>query len=186
VSDEEIIALFEKRSEAAIAETAKKYGHYCRKIAYNILHSAPDAEECENETYYRTWNTIPPAHPALFSAFLAKITRNLSLKKLQKQTAQKRGSGEIAAVLDELEYCVSGSFSPQEEIENELTANTINAFLKTLKTKHRKIFVSRYFYINSIEQIAKDFGISVTNAKQILFRTREKLRAELGKEGIMP
>jgi RNA polymerase sigma-70 factor (ECF subfamily) len=186
VSDEEIITLFEKRDEAAIAETAKKYGHYCRFIAYNILHSASDAEECENETYFHTWNAIPPAHPALFSAFLAKITRNLSLHKYQKQTAGKRGSGEIALAIDELEYCISDGISPQNALENELTINTINAFLKTLKTKHRKIFIRRYFYISSIEQIAEDFGISVTNTKQILFRTREKLKAALLKEGIMP
>jgi RNA polymerase sigma-70 factor (ECF subfamily) len=186
VSDEEIIVLFEKRNEAAIAETAKKYGGYCRSIAYNILHSVSDAEECENETYFRTWNTIPPARPTLFSAFLAKITRNLSLNKLQKQTAGKRGSGELELALDELEYCVLGGTSPQIAVENEIIINTINAFLKTLNTKHRKIFVRRYFYINSTQQIAKDFGISVTNTKQILFRTREKLKIALEKEGIMP
>jgi RNA polymerase sigma-70 factor (ECF subfamily) len=186
VSDEEIIILFEKRSETAIAETAKKYGSFCRTIAYNILHSASDAEECENETYFRTWNAIPPTHPALFSAFLGKITRNLSLNKLQKQTAEKRGGGELAAALDELEYCISDNFSPEKAVENELTVKTINAFLKTLKPLHRKIFVRRYFYINSIETIAYDFGISVTNIKQILFRTREKLKAVLQKEGVMP
>jgi RNA polymerase sigma-70 factor (ECF subfamily) len=186
VSDEEIIILFEKRSEEAIAATAKEYGHYCRNIAYNILHSAPDAEECENETYYRIWNAIPPARPVLFSAFLAKITRTLSLQKLQKQTAKKRGSGEAAMCLEELEYCVSGGTSPQITVENKFIINTINELLKTLKIKHRKIFVSRYFYINSIETIAADYGISVTNVKQILFRTREKLKTALEKEGIIP
>jgi RNA polymerase sigma-70 factor (ECF subfamily) len=110
----------------------------------------------------------------------------LSLTKLQKQTAGKRGSGELELALDELEYCISDGISPQKAVENELIINTINAFLKALNSKYRKIFIRRYFYINSIEQIAEDFGISVTNAKQILFRTREKLKIALEKEGIMP
>lgn len=187
MSDEQIILLYENRAEEAIAETAKKYGQFCRSIAFNTLHNAPDAEECENETYFRTWNTIPPAHPMHFSAFLGKITRNLSLNKYQKQNAEKRGAGQINTALEELDECIADTgISPQNALDSELIKTTINEFLKTLKAEHRKIFVSRYFYINSIEMIAKECGITITNVKQILFRTREKLKSALEKEGIMP
>lgn len=179
-SDNEIIGLYMQRDERAITETAEKYGAYCNKIAYNILNDRFESEECVNDTYLRTWNSIPPTMPQILSAFLAKITRNLALDRYKTRKAQKRDGPEIS--LDELSECLGGR-DISDEIEISALGEAISRFLLTENEICRRIFVHRYFYQESIAGIAKFFRISESKVKTSLHRTRLRLAKFLGEEG---
>lgn len=183
MKDENIIQLFFERKEVAISETSKKYSSYCFKIANSILHSREDSEECLNDAWVKIWDLIPPTRPIHFKLFLAKIVRNLSLNKYKSRHTQKRGNGEIELVLDELEECLAG----QSDVEgcyivNELHT-TINEFVSALPEKEGNVFIRRYFYSDSIKEISKRYHISDNNIRVMLYRTRDKLRLRLEKEG---
>lgn len=184
MDDSKIIELYMDRSEQAISETAIKYGRYCHCIAYNILRNDEDSEECVNDTYLRTWNAIPPKHPNRLQTFLGKITRNLSLNKWEKQSAEKRGSGQIPLVLDELTECIPADKTAERMVDDLLIKEVLNRFLNDLSGDARRIFVRRYWYISSVKEIAKEYGISESKVTVTLFRTREKLKTVLEKEGI--
>lgn len=186
MDDCEIIELFFNRSEKAIAETDSKYGKYCRKIAFNILHDREDTEECVNDTYFRAWNCIPPQKPERLQTFLGKITRNLSINKWEKRTAVKRGEGQTSLVLDELAECIPDTHNSAQIADDMLVRNLIENFLDGLSEDARKIFVRRYWYMSSVKEIAKDFGFRESKVTVTLFRAREKLRKILEKEGFMP
>ena len=183
MNDTEIVELYWNRKERAVEETAKKYGSYCYTIAYNILSNHEDSEESVNDTYIEAWNAIPPHRPLILSSFLGKITRRLAIDKWRSAHAQKRGGGEITDVLDELAECVAYEDSVERHLEKQMLSRAINDFLKTLSETERKIFVCRYFYMESVEAVCKRFGYSVSKVKSILFRVREKLRIYLQKEG---
>jgi len=184
MDDELILELYWARSESAIHETAIKYGKYCVKIAMNILRNKEDAEECVNETYLKAWEAIPPERPSIFSAFLGKITRNLSLNKYKEQRTQKRGGGEIALILDELEDCVPSGGSVEAEAEANAVAEAINAFLRSINRENRAVFVRRYWYADSITSITARHHMTESKVKSMLFRTRNKLKDYLEKEGV--
>lgn len=179
-----IIELYMERSEKAIEETAKKYGRYCHYIAFGILGDEEDAKECVNDTYLRTWNAIPPARPNLLRTFLGKIVRNLSLNRYEKMTAVKRGGGLVPVVLSELKECIPAGNDTEQVVADLVLKNVLNEFLKDLPQETRKLFVRRYFYLSPVKEIAADFHISENQVTVRLFRTREKLRALLEKEGI--
>ena len=181
MEDNKIIELYFARNEAAISETSCKYGHYCHAIAYNILFSEQDCQECLNDAYLHTWNCIPPARPHSLRAFLGKITRNLALNFLEKKNAQKRGGGEVTIILGELAECAASLDSFADELA---LSEIINKFLASLSAQSRKFFVGRYFYARSIKEIARMYGVSENKVTVSLFRTREKLREVLTKEGI--
>ena len=181
MEDNSILDLYFKRDQLAIEETAKKYGKYCNTISYNILFDSYEADECVNDTYLRAWNSIPPNRPAVFRAYLAKITRNLSLNRLEKREAEKRGGKEYDIALSEIENTVSSNDSQLEDKEIILL---INAFLETLKKEQRIMFVRRYCYLDSLEKVAADFNLSENRAAVILFRIRKKLKDYLLKEGV--
>lgn len=183
MEDEMIIELFWQRSDRAIAETQGKYGRMLRSIAYGILRSQEDAEECENDTYLRTWNTIPPKRPDVLSAFLSKIARNLSLDRYDEIHAQKRGSGEVPALLDELAECVPDGNNPFAGVENAKLTEQINHYLKELKPDARVIFMRRYWFGNSVQEIAEMTGFGQSKIKMSLLRTRKELKRALEKEG---
>ena len=182
MEDSKIVALYWERSQRAIAETAKKYGTYCYRIAHNILHNREDAEECVNDTYLRTWEAIPPSRPDRFSAFLARITRNLSLNRYEKRYADKRGDGQIPLLLDELQECVPDSGSTVAE--DLLLKDLLNRFLDGLHPRTRRLFVLRYWYAYSLEEIATLQRMSRENVAVTLFRAREKLKNYLQEEGV--
>ena len=179
--DTEIIDLYLKRDERAIDETATKYGAYCEKIAYNILLDSFDAEECVNDTYMRTWNTIPPTIPRIFSSFLAKITRNLAIDSYKRKTAEKRSGYE--ASLDELSECVGGR-DINDDIEISAIGSAISRFLLTENETSRRLFLRRYFFEDSIIEIAKNHGMTVGAVKTSLHRTRARLAKFLAEEDI--
>lgn len=184
MDDKEIVELYWQRNEAAIGETAARYGKFCHSIAFNILGNNEDAEESVNDTYLNAWNSIPPHHPSVLSTFLGKITRRVSIDRWRKRTAQQRGGGQIALALDELEECISGGKSVEQAVEAKLLSDVINSFVKSLPDTERSVFLCRYWYMDSVESIAKEFGFSQSKVKSMLYRTREKLRARLIKEGL--
>ena len=184
MDDREIVALYWERNEKAITESESKYGRYCFSIAYNILRSREDSEECVNDTYAKAWNTIPPKKPEKLSVFLGKITRNLALDVLDKLSAKKRGSTESILVLDEISECIPSPLSTEKEIDNLALTESLNSFLKTLKSENRKIFLQRYWYMMPVKEIAKDNSCTESKVKMSLMRTRENLKIFLEKEGV--
>ena len=181
--DSQIVQLYWDRDERAIPETAAAYGGYCFTIAHNILDSTQDAEECVNDTWLRAWNAIPPHRPSVLSAFLGRITRNLALQLFRRDHAQKRGGGEIDLVFEELSECVSGSESAEQSVNERELMRAINEFLAGQSAKKRKIFVRRYWYADSIAQIARRMHMSENSVSVTLHRMRAALRAYLEERG---
>lgn len=184
MEDEKIIDLYWARQETAIIETDRKYGGYCRTISIHILNSQEDSEECVNDTWLRAWDSMPPKRPDFLAAFLGKIVRNLSISRYRMNHARKRGSGETDLLLMELEECIPSGKSVEEEIEGKETAAAIDRFLEGIDAESRNIFVRRYFYVDSIREIAERFEISESKVKSQLFRLRNRLKDHLEKEGI--
>lgn len=182
MEDQGIVELFFDRSEQAIVETDKKYGGYCYTIAYNILASREDSEESVSDTYFSAWNTIPPRKPTLLQAFLGKITRHISIDRWRKQTAQKRGGKELPLALEELGECLDTRGMEAEITSRELT-RVLNGFLASLSETERNVFLCRYWYMDTIETIAKITGFSQSKVTSMLHRSRGKLRKQLTEEG---
>lgn len=182
MEDEKIIALFFARSEQAIQETDRKYGGYCHSIAMNILTDQEDAEECVSDTYMAAWNTIPPKKPDMLGAFLGRITRYISIDRWRKRSSFKRGGGEIILALEELEDCASQSDSIEIAVEKKQAAFALNQFLDRLPETERKVLLCRYWYMDSIDQIAQTTGFTPSKVKSMLHRTRGKLKKHLEQE----
>ena len=182
MEDNRIVELYLERSETAIAETQKKYGKYCHYIAYNILNSNSDAEECVNDTYLKVWDSIPPEKPKLFKSFIGRIARNLALDRYDREHALKRRANTDLA-LEEIGECVPDGDG--REMSDEIALrDAINGFLESLPEETRIIFMRRYWYLSPVGHIAGDLGLSVSNVKVILMRTRKKFKAYLEKEGL--
>ncbi len=182
MDDRQIINLFFSRNEDAIEETASKYGRLCHKIARNIVSDAADSEECVNDAYLHLWNVIPPQRPNNLKAFLAKIVRNVSLKKVEYNKARKR-NGQFAVSLTELEAVLPDS-SYAHEMADESLGQLINEFLRKEKEEIRNVFIRRYYFYDDIKDIAKRYAFSESKVKSILFHTRNKLKKFLIKKGV--
>ena len=184
MTDAQIVEMYWERNEQAISVTAEKYGTYCYSVAYGILHNEEDSKESVNDTYMSAWNSMPPHKPNVLKTFLGKITRRLSIDKLKRKNAEKRG-GEIAEILDELSECISPIGDPIAETEKEMLDKTINSFVKELKDTEQRVFLCRYWYARSVKEIAKLFGFSESKVKVMLMRTRNKLKTRLDEEGLL-
>ena len=184
MEDSQIVTLYLRRSEQAIAETAAKYGKYCFSIAQNVLENSEDAEETVNDTYMGAWNAIPPHRPAVLSTFLGKITRRIAIKRWQMNTTKKRGGGETLLVLDELSDCIPAHDNVESEIENAELSRLLGRFVLALPQTERNVFVCRYWYLDPICSIAQRYGFSQSKVKSMLSRTRKKLHTYLQKEDI--
>ena len=182
MDDTQIVDLYFARSETAIKETDNKYGGYCYKIAYSILANREDSEESVSDAYLSAWNTIPPRKPAKLSTFLGKLTRNISIDRWRKMSAKKRGNGEVDIALEELSECVSGQPSVEDAVMRKEVIACLNRFLVALSDDERTVFLCRYWYANSLEEIAGKTGFSVGKIKSMLHRTRGKLSRQLDKE----
>ena len=185
MEDQQIIELFNEHSETAISETAKKYGKYCYTIAYHILYNEQDSEECVNDTYFKTWEAIPPQYPNKLAAFLGKITRNIALNRYRYYIRQKREKNQVTLALEELQECIPDSNSIEQAIEEKYLIEVINRFLYDLPKEKRMIFLRRYWYLSSIQEIAGDYEMSESKVKMTLLRVRNKLKQLLEKEGII-
>ena len=182
MDDLRIIELYLERDEQAIKETDAKYGKLCHSIAYNILNNHKDSEECVNDTYVGVWNAIPPTRPSNFMSFVCKIARNLSLKRLEFMKREKR-SADVMLSLDELESVLPDDrYAP--DVSDEDVGKLVSHFLRTQKEDVRNVFIRKYFYFDSIGEIAERFGFTKSKVKNMLFYTRNKLRDYLIKEGV--
>ena len=184
MEDREIVDLYWQRSDLAISETDRKYGRYCRAIAFNICGSDEDAEECVNDTWFRAWNRMPSERPAALPAFLGCITRNLAINTIKAKNRLRRGGGEAALALDELSECLPGGRSPEQIVEEKELEEAIGRFTADLPETERMIFVLRYFYLAPVADIAEKLQCGQGKVKSSLFRTRKKLRAYLREEGL--
>ena len=181
MKDEKIILLYWERNESAIRETELKYGKYCHTVAYNILHSHEDADECVNDTWNGAWNAMPPNKPTRLQSFLARITRNIAIDRVRYDSAQKRGA-EVESAIDEYWECIP---SEDASFEDEVALKqAINSFLACLDTKTRVIFMRRYWYTMSVKEIADGMHLSESHVSVVLHRTRRKFKDYLTKEGI--
>lgn len=182
MTDESIIDLFWRRSEDAIQNTAQKYGRYLTKLAMNILHYYEDSEECVNETYLTAWNQIPPDRPQKLLPYLGRITRCLALNRYDYLTAQKRND-QFTLQLSELEECLAGPEPIEAQYEAGEVAAAISAFLRAQSPDARNIFIRRYWFSDSIGEIAGRFNMSESKVRSILFRARNRLKNHLEREG---
>ena len=186
MEDAKIVQLYWERNELAISATADKYGNFCASIARNILDNREDTEECVNDTYMNAWNSIPPHRPSILCAFLGKITRNLSLNRYKRNFAEKRGGSQVTAVLDEIAEFVSDTDNVEQEIDRKELVRAVDSFLDTLSSDKRNIFICRYWYFDSIGDIANRFGTKENNVSVTLNRLRLKLRNYLLERGFEP
>lgn len=182
MDDLTIIELYFARNQTAIQETDVKYGKLCFRVAHNILSSIEDSEECVNDTYLSTWNAIPPTRPKNLMAFLCKITRNLSLKRLDYNLAQKR-TPELVISFEDLEAVLPDRQIPESVRDQDIGA-AISRFLKTESADSRNVFIRKYWFCDSIKTISEEYGFREGKVKSMLHRTRRRLKDYLEKEGI--
>lgn len=185
MEDQRIVELFWQRDQRAIDETQRKYEAYLTRVAMNVLGDPEDSRETVNDTYLAAWDAIPPHRPQALSAFLSKLTRRISIDLLRKKQSAKRGGGEYALSLSELDQCVPGGSSPQQQLEADALAGAIEAFLKTQSENARNAFICRYFFLDPVKTVARNLGLTESNTKVLLHRTRIALREYLEKEGYL-
>ncbi len=185
MEDGRIVELYLDKDEQALKESALKYGNRLRGIAYGILRNYSDAQECENDTYFSAWNSIPPHEPRSYLfAFLGKITRNLSINLYNKNHTQKR-YGQVVELTKEMEACIPSPCDTPCQIADESLLETIDSFLASLSKEERTVFVARYWYGDTVKEVAKRFAISESKVKSMLMRTRNKMRKYFQNEGIV-
>lgn len=183
MEDEKIVQLYLDRDEAAIQNTAVKYGARLRSLSFGITSDEQTAEECENDTYLKAWNQIPPSEPkTYFYAFLARITRFISIDRCRERASLKRSS-YIVELTEELEMCLPATGDAEELLDAKLLGETINRFLLTLPDEKQVIFMRRYFFLDTVSQISDRLSISESKVKVTLFRVRSDLRNFLIKGG---
>lgn len=184
MSGQEIVELYLARNEEAVRKSEEVYGSCCHMIAYRILHDEGEAAECVNDTWFQAWQTIPPTVPGNLGAYLARITRNLSLNRYRRAHQKKREADRIAVCLDELQECVSGGITPEQSAEQSYLGQLISDFLRGLPKEERMMFVRRYFYMDSVAEVAERLGCSESKVKTTMFRCRKKLQEILIREEV--
>ena len=183
MQDSDIIELYWQRNEAALTETDRKYGKYLLTIANNIVRNEQDSEECLNDTYLGTWNSIPPQRPNLFLVFLSKIMRNIAIDKYRKNTASRRTPSSLMQSLDELDESIAYSPSVEEEYAIDMLSRLLNEWLGNLSESERFLFVCRYYYADPISEIAKMLGVSERTIFRQLGALKTSLKEHLEKGG---
>ena len=185
MEDAQIVCLYWDRDETAIRETENKYDRYLTKIAYNILYDMEDSRESVNDTYLAAWNSMPPHKPSVLSAYLAKLTRRISIDCFRCRTRDKRLPSEYAISLTELEDCLSGGNTTEEAVNVKLLADAIGIYLRLLPENARTAFIGRYYFLDPLKEVAAYCGMSESKAKSLLYRTRLGLKEYLKKEGYL-
>lgn len=185
MEDAAILRLYQQRDENALLETKTQYEALCMTVAYNILGSREDAEECVNDAMLRIWQSIPPADPESLGAYLITAVRNAARDRLAYQKAQRRGGGQLPLAMDELAECLLPADDPDRLIDSIALRDAFRRFLPTLHPPARRIFLRRYWLCLSAKEIAKETGCTVSLVNMSLMRTRKKLKAFLEKEGLL-
>lgn len=184
MSDQEILELYLARDEEAVRKTEETYGAFCHTIAYRILKSEDEAAECVNDTWFQAWRTIPPTRPHSLGAYLAKITRNLSLNRYRSAHQKKREADRVAVCIDELQECLTAGTTPEQAYEQNFLGEVISDFLRNLPKEERLMFVRRYFYMDTVAEVAGYLGCSESKVKTAMFRCRKKLQEILIREEV--
>lgn len=182
MEDKQIIELYWQRSEDAIRETDRAHGQKLHALSFRIVHNNQDAEESVSDTYMEAWNQIPPVRPNFLFAYLAKICRNISCSRLDWLNAAKR-KADLVELTSEMELCIPDS-RLEQQMEGQEIGRLLSRFLDTLPKESRLIFMRRYWFADSIREIAARYGMGESKVKTQLHRTRNKLRQYLEKEGI--
>ena len=183
MEDLQIIELYWKRDQQAITECREKYSGYCFSVADHILNSREDSEECVNDTWFHTWNTIPPHRPKILRMFLAKITRRVAFNRFKANSAQKRGGGQVMLILEELAECLADKADVEDTIMEKELGECIRKFVRSLPVREGDVFSRRYFFTESVKEIAEEYELTENHTTVILSRTRKKLKKYLMKEG---
>ena len=183
MEDVQIVDLYWKRDPDAIARSKEKYGTYCFCVASHILASCEDAEECVNDTWFHAWNRMPPHRPQVLRMFLAKITRSAAFNRVKAKQARKRGGGQLEMALEELSECLADTSQVEEQVVADELGECIRRFVRALPEREGDVFARRYFFTESIGEIAQGYGLSVNYTTVLLSRVRKKLRQHLIKEG---
>lgn len=184
MEDREIVDLYWQRCDSAIEESDRKYGRYCHTIAYNICSDNEDSRECVSDTWFKSWNIMPPKRPNVLKSFFGSICRNLALDLWRRKTASKRGGGETELAYEELSGCVPEDADPEKIIEAQELEEAVRSFIHKLPQYERRTFLARYYFLLPIAEIARQQNEGLSKTKMCLYRTREKLREELRKEGL--
>lgn len=184
MTDASIIELYFARAERAIEESQTAYGGYCYRVANGILNDRADSEESVNDTWLAAWNAMPPTHPQCLKAFFGALTRRISVDRLRRRLAGKRGGGEALIALEELAECIPSDWSMERSVENRELIRAFNAFLSALPSRERNLFVARYWYGLPVDELAVKFGMNKNTALSKLRRTRLRLLEYLEKEGL--
>lgn len=185
MEDRQIVELYWQRNESAIDETEKKYKSYLSKIAYNVLSDYEDAKESVNDTYLAAWESIPPHRPTRLSTYLGKLVRRISIDLFRKKNRDKRRDSQFSLSLSELSEVISKDPQPSELLEAELLSKKLSAFLQDLRPEARHAFIGRYYFLDSVKDIARYCNMTEAKTKTILHRTRLSLKEYLEKEGFM-
>lgn len=183
MQDEKIVELYWQKDESAIKETQQKYDRYLYKIAYNILADSEDSKESVNDTYLGAWYSMPPHKPVVLSAYLGKLTRRISIDIFRKKNREKRRGSQYAISLTELEECISIGDTTAEAVEVKVLGEALNRFLQGVSEEARHAFIGRYYFLDSVKEVAVYCGMSEAKAKSLLYRTRLELKVYLEKEG---
>ncbi len=183
MEDEKIVELYWARNESALEQTQLKYQKLLLSAANNILGDQEDSSECLNDTLLKAWNSIPPQRPQKLSVYLLKLLRQCAIDIFRRKNSFKRYISEHALSLEELEECIPDSSDPQEQLDRKLLNDTVTGFVDGMKDKQKQVFVGRYFYFDSIRQIAGYTGMSEPAVKSMLLRLRKELKEILIREG---
>ena len=184
MKDQDIVSLYWDRNEDAIHQTQIKYEAYLSKVSYNILADFEDSKECVNDTYLAAWNSMPTNRPNNLATYLGKITRQISIDVFRKKHREKRYASEYAISLDELGDSFTDGVTPEQELDAKLLDEAINHFVCALPKLTQRVFVGRYYFFDSLKDIASYCGMTEGKVKVLLFRTRQKLKVYLKKEGL--
>ena len=185
MDDSQILELYWERNPDAVLQTDRKYGLYCRQVSFNILRSREDAEECVNDSWLKAWHSIPPTKPRHLRAYLAKLTRNVSLDRWDQLQAQKRGGGRTALLLSELSDCIPAAGTVEQALEDRAISAAVSAWLRQQNPRNRVAFVRRYWYADSLTDIVQMTNMSYSSISVRLHRTKNKLKNLLAKEGVL-
>ncbi len=184
MDDKQIIGLFFQREEQAIKEVEMMYGSFCKRIAMNILSNHEDAEECVSDTYFSVWNQIPPTIPDSFKSFLGRITRNISISRFRAMHAKKRFSG-MEVMLSELNDCIPSLETVENQVELKHLSDYICDWLDDLREEDQMFFIRRYWFGDSVQNLAIKCGITPAQMAQRMLRLRKSLKSDLEQKGVV-
>ena len=183
MEDAEIVELYWARDEDAVGQTKTKYGAYLNRVAYNILSDLEDSQECVSDTLLAAWRSMPDNRPKNLRTYLGKITRQVSIDLYRRRNRMKRYASEYAISLEELGDSFTDGRTPEDELNARLLTETVNRFLRTLPDEARNTFIGRYYFFDSVKNVARYCGMSESKCKSMLYRTRQRLKVYLQKEG---